>query len=69
MMGIKNREFAPLPREISLEELVPTDCFYRDLEKCLDLSFVRMYGRWSLLCTLAGDVRRLTPWSFSSYNS
>jgi transposase len=43
MMGIKNREFAPLPREISLQELelVPTDCFYRDLEKCLDLSFVR----------------------------
>src|SRR3954468_21991142 len=41
MMGIKIREFAPLPREISLEELVPTDCFYRDLEKCLDLSFVR----------------------------
>ncbi len=23
MMGIKIREFAPLPREISLEELVP----------------------------------------------
>ena len=41
MMGIKIREFAPLPREISLEELVPSDCFYRDLEKCLDLSFVR----------------------------
>jgi transposase len=41
MMGIKKREFAPVPREISLEELVPTDCFYRDLEKCLDLSFVR----------------------------
>src|SRR5215210_5682126 len=41
MMGIKIREFASLPREISLEELVPTDCFYRDLEKCLDLSFVR----------------------------
>jgi transposase len=41
MMGIKSREFAPLPHEISLEELVPTDCFYRDLEKCLDLSFVR----------------------------
>ena len=41
MMGIKIREFAPLPPEISLEELVPTDCFYRDLEKCLDLSFVR----------------------------
>jgi hypothetical protein len=41
MMGIKIREFSPLPREISLEELVPSDCFYRDLEKCLDLSFVR----------------------------
>jgi transposase len=41
MMGIKIREFAPLPREISLEELVPSDCFYRDLEKGLDLSFVR----------------------------
>src|SRR5918994_5705246 len=41
MMGIKIREFAALPREISLEELVPSDCFYRDLEKCLDLSFVR----------------------------
>jgi hypothetical protein len=39
--SIKIREFAPLPREISLEELVPTDCFYRDLEKGLDLSFVR----------------------------
>src|SRR5215211_4041998 len=41
MMGIKIREFSPLPREISLEELVPSDCFYRDLEECLDLSFVR----------------------------
>jgi transposase len=41
MMGIKIREFAPLPPEISLEDLVPIDCFYRDLEKCLDLSFVR----------------------------
>ena len=41
MMGIKIREFAPLPREVSLEELVPTNCFYRDLEKRLDLSFVR----------------------------
>jgi hypothetical protein len=41
MMGIKIREFAPLPREVSLEELVPTDCFHRDLEKRLDLSFVR----------------------------
>ena len=66
MMGIKNREFAPLPREISLEELVPSDCFYRDLEKCLDLTFVR-----EMVAPLyaSGDERRLTPWSFSSYNS
>jgi hypothetical protein len=31
MIGIKIREFAPLPREISLEVLIPTTCFYRSL--------------------------------------
>lgn len=41
MMGVKIREFQPLPREASLEELVPTENFYRDLEKRLNLSFVR----------------------------
>ena len=41
MMGVKVREFQPLPREVSLEELVPTENFYRDLEERLDLSFVR----------------------------
>lgn len=41
MMGIEIREFAPLPREVSLEDLVPTGCFYGDLEKRPDLSFVR----------------------------
>ena len=41
MMGSKIRSFAPLPREISLEELVPHDHFYRRLEARLDLSFVR----------------------------
>jgi transposase len=40
MMGIKVREFAPLP-DLSLEELVPKDNFYRRLEEELDLSFVR----------------------------
>lgn len=40
MMGIKVREFAPLP-DLSLEELVPKDSFYRRLEEELDLSFVR----------------------------
>src|SRR5215204_4446825 len=41
MMGTKIRNFAPLPREVSLEELVPKDNFYRRLEATLDLSFVR----------------------------
>ncbi len=41
MMGTKERRFDPLPRETSLEELVPKDHFYRRLEERLDLSFVR----------------------------
>ena len=41
MMGIKERRFDPLPHEISLEDLVPEDNFYRRLEATLDLSFVR----------------------------
>jgi transposase len=41
MMGIKIRESKPLPMVTSLEDLVPTDNFYRDLERRLDLSFVR----------------------------
>jgi transposase len=40
MMGIKERNFSPL-ENISLEELVPKDHFYRRLEGALDLSFVR----------------------------
>ena len=39
-MGKKIRNFAPLP-DLSLEELVPKDNFYRRLEETLDLSFVR----------------------------
>jgi transposase len=41
MMGVKERHFSPLPREVSLEDLVPEDNFYRLLEERLDLSFVR----------------------------
>ena len=41
MMGKKERHFSPLPRDVSLEELVPDDHFYRRLEARLDLSFVR----------------------------
>ena len=40
MMGTKERNFAPL-ENVSLEELVPQDNFYRRLEDKLDLSFVR----------------------------
>ncbi len=40
-MGIKEREFRPLPDNLSLEELVPKDNFYRRLEGRIDFSFVR----------------------------
>ena len=42
MMGRKQRHFAPLIN-VSLEELVPHDHFYRHLERTLDLSFVREF--------------------------
>jgi len=42
MMGMKERHFAPLIN-VSLEELVPQDHFYRQLERTLDLSFVREF--------------------------
>jgi transposase len=41
MMGTKERNFQPLPNDISLEELVPEDNFYCRLQQKLDLSFVR----------------------------
>jgi len=44
MMGTKQRSFVPLVN-VSLEELVPQDHFYRHLEKTLDLSFVREFVR------------------------
>jgi transposase len=42
MMGTKERSFALLIN-VSLEELVPQDHFYRHLERTLDLSFVREF--------------------------
>ncbi len=39
MMGCKQRSFAPL-LNVSLEDLVPRDHFYRHLERVLNLSFV-----------------------------
>src|ERR671911_1824927 len=41
MMGTKVRSFSPLPYDISLEDLLPKDNFYRRLQARLDLSFVR----------------------------
>ena len=41
MMGIKERNFVPLPPDLPLEELVPEDNFYRRLESTMDLSFAR----------------------------
>jgi transposase len=40
MMGRKARHFTPLPA-VSLEELVSTEHVYRQLDRVLDLSFVR----------------------------
>ena len=41
MMSTKVRSFSPLPYDLSLEDLVPDEHFYRRLEAQLDLSFVR----------------------------
>jgi transposase len=48
MMGIKARVFQPM-LNVSLEDLVPADHFYRHLERTLDLSFVRdlVHDRYS----------------------
>ena len=42
MMGTKERSFASLIN-VSVEELVPQDHFYRHVERTLDLSFVREF--------------------------
>src|SRR4030088_1268375 len=42
MMGTKARHFAPLIN-VSVEQLVPQDHFYRHLERTLDVSFVREF--------------------------
>ena len=41
MIGIKERNFRPLPDDFSLEVMVPKDNFYRCLEERIDLPFVR----------------------------
>ena len=44
MMGRKERYFAPRTN-VSLEDLVPADHFYRHVERTLDLSIVREFVR------------------------
>jgi hypothetical protein len=56
VVGTKIRSFSPLPEDLSLEDLVPKDHFYRRPEAQLDLSFVRelvapLYAKGSLLLT------------------
>ena len=50
MMGTKLRDFAPLPN-LSLEELVPKNNFYRRLGGTIDLSFVRELVRECYACS------------------
>jgi len=57
MMGIKVRAFAPLVN-VSVEELVPKDHFYRHLERTLDLGFVRELVR---PCYAAGGRPSVDP--------
>lgn len=49
-MGTKMRHFSPLTN-LSLEELVPKDNFYRRLDAMLDLSFVRDLVRECYACS------------------
>ncbi len=49
MGGTKERYFAPL-HNVSVEQLVPHDHFYRHLERTLDLSFVREWRLWERRC-------------------
>jgi transposase len=52
MLGHKAREFKPLTA-VSLEELVPEDNFYRQLEKLLDLNFIH-----DLVASFYSDIGR-----------
>ncbi|MDQ4077202.1 MAG: IS1182 family transposase [Chloroflexota bacterium] len=57
MMGTKGRSFAPVAN-LSLEDLVPQDHFYRYVERSLDLTFVRDLVR---LCYAAGGRPSVDP--------
>jgi len=57
MMGFKPRIFIPLT-DVSLDDLVPADHFYRHLERTLDLSFIRDLVR---PCYAAGGRPSIDP--------
>ena len=50
MLGHKAREFKPLTA-VSLEDLIPEDHFYRQVDHCLDLGFIR-----DLVCELYSEI-------------
>lgn len=52
MLGQKPRVFQP-HSEVCLDDLVPQDNFFRQVEGCLDLDFVR-----DLVCDLYSDTGR-----------
>jgi hypothetical protein len=57
MMGNKKRGFGPLP-PVTLEYLVPTHHFYRDVERTLDLGFVHHIVRDAIkILSKAGSLR------------
>jgi hypothetical protein len=61
MMGTKVRSFAPLPHDLSLEDLVPQDNFYRRLEARLDLRLrrLRRVNVEALLIAAGQNIKRL----------
>jgi transposase len=69
MMGIKTRVFQSIVN-VSLEDLVPADHFYRHVERTLDLSFVRdlVRDRYSAFGRPSIDpvVLSSSSWSCSS---
>ncbi len=57
MMGTKIRNFTPPPREVSLENLVPKDNFYRHLDRKLK-PLIRQGPRGGLLRFFGPSERR-----------
>src|SRR5215213_5571 len=57
MMGTKARIFGPL-HNVSLDDLIPPDHFYRQLERTLDLTFIRDLVR---NCYAAGGRPSIDP--------